>query len=262
MVATKKAPTPAKKAAAKAAPASSDDTEKTSKTAEAKAAAEKARAERAERDADLMAQVVAMRADDTSWSEIADTLEISQGKAMFLEMVAVVSKTPKLRIKGDTDEDLAPLIVEARQAEEYNSWGWIAARSGLGEAKCRSLFKEGGGGEWLGHRIGRGGRFPGDVNPNPDAGGTKATKTSSSKTAKSAEDRNPDKVPIGDMTLSQLKVRFNDGVGFSYKNSDGKIVKQKVKSVSKLANGTMTFTGMDDGKQHAVKLESITKVDR
>lgn len=98
-----------------------------------------------ERDNDLRAKVVDLREADTSWSEIAEALAITSGKAQFLMMQQQVEDTPKLKIRFKDDETLVAGIVAAREAEDaHSSWGWIAARTGISEGKVKALAEEAG----------------------------------------------------------------------------------------------------------------------
>lgn len=101
--------------------------------------------QRAQND-ELREQVVVLRdEEDNSWGEIAEELSITSGKAQFLHMQATVASTPKLKIKHADEDELIAGIIEAREAEdEHSSWGWIAARTGVSEAKVKRLAEEGG----------------------------------------------------------------------------------------------------------------------
>lgn len=95
-------------------------------------------------DAALTEKVIALREKDKTWSEIGEKLGITPGKAQFLIMCSEVK--PKDKIKFSSDEELAEQVVEARdEAGPKSSWGWIAARSGVSEAKIKRLYNEGGG---------------------------------------------------------------------------------------------------------------------
>jgi hypothetical protein len=93
----------------------------------------------------LREQVVEMREAEASWADIADELSITSGKAQFLHMQHVVSETPKLKIRYKDEDELVEGIRDAREAEDqYSSWGWIAARTGVSEAKVKRLAEEAG----------------------------------------------------------------------------------------------------------------------
>lgn len=97
---------------------------------------------RANKDEALTKKVLALRAKDKKWSDIADQLGITPGKAQFLVMVSEVR--PKDRIKFSDDEELADAVVTARD-DDLLSWGLIAARSGVSEGKIKRLYEEAGG---------------------------------------------------------------------------------------------------------------------
>lgn len=98
-----------------------------------------------QRNAELRERVVELREAEASWQEIAEEIESTPGKAQFLFMQHVVSKTPKLRIKHSDEDELVAGIVEAREAnDQHSSWGWIAARTGVSEGKVKALAEEAG----------------------------------------------------------------------------------------------------------------------
>ena len=117
-------------------------------TAKPKTAVEKTTTKRAVARVDnsaLAEQVGALRAEGKSHKDIAAELNIGLGKTMFLEMVDTVSNTPKLKLAGRTDEDIAAKVVAARlKQDEHSSWGWLAARSGKSEAFCRKAYEDAG----------------------------------------------------------------------------------------------------------------------
>jgi hypothetical protein len=97
-------------------------------------------------NAEIREQVVEMRDEqDSSWSDIAEELSITPGKAQFLYMQAEVARKPKLKIKHTDEDELVEGIREAREANDaHSSWGWIAARTGVSEGKVKALAEEAG----------------------------------------------------------------------------------------------------------------------
>ena len=101
------------------------------------------KAERAAKNGELTAKVVEMREGGSKWGEIAEALDITPGKAMFLEMKAQVADNPKLAIKFSGDEDLTTKVIAARN-DDMLSWGQISARTGVSEGKLKKLWEAGG----------------------------------------------------------------------------------------------------------------------
>lgn len=248
--ATKTKKAPAKKAAAKKAP----DTKKETKN----------RAIRMpERDLDLAKQVAELRNSDPQpkWSEVAEQLGISQGKAMFLYEVSKVR--PKDRIKWEDEDDLAAKVVEARN--EGLSWGIIMARTGLGEGVVRKAFERGGGGSARGHRIGRGGRLPAGVEPKPKekapAKKAAAKKAPAKKAAAASAGTSSGVVKnLNDMTGDELNERLSGKTITVGRGSSAKRI--KVKNVLSLVDGEMEFTDAKNGGVRTVSVNSITKASR
>lgn len=111
------------------------------KTADGPSKREQQRAQ----DAERMAKVVSRRADDEKWSEIAEALHITPGKAQFLYMQHCVSEGEVKAIRHRNEDELVAGIRKAREANDaHSSWGWIAARTGVSEGKIKSLAEEAG----------------------------------------------------------------------------------------------------------------------
>lgn len=106
-------------------------------------------------------KIVQLKDSGKTWAQVAEQVNLPQGKAMFQYYVATV--TPKTRITGKNDAELDRKIADART--EGLSWGQIAARSGKSEGYCRKAYEEVTGNAALGDRsAGKGGRFPGASN--------------------------------------------------------------------------------------------------
>ena len=98
-----------------------------------------------ERDAEFTAHIVEARENGEKWGEIASELSITPGKAQFLMMLHLVETGEVSAFEFDNDEELTEVIKEARTAaDEYSSWGWIAARTGVSEGKIKRLAEEDG----------------------------------------------------------------------------------------------------------------------
>lgn len=135
-VSTKVAAKPAPKAAAAKPAAKTDDAEA---KAAAKAASEAKAAEKREAREALHAEqteaVVSRYINgDEKLSAVAASLKITPGKAAFLVMQHRVAEGEVPAITGKDDESLLKAINVARlKADEFSSWGWLAARSGRSE---------------------------------------------------------------------------------------------------------------------------------
>lgn len=140
--------------AATATPENKED-----KEAKAKEAAEQREAKRSERANQEKAQTETLLArtgehprvpnrdvgDDEPIADVARDLKITSGKAAFLLMKDAVAKGKVPAIKGADDDALVAGIIEARKkADEYSSWGWLAARSGKAESWIKLELEDAG----------------------------------------------------------------------------------------------------------------------
>jgi hypothetical protein len=81
--------------------------------------------------------------DDEPIADVARDLNITAGKAAFLLMIDAVAKGKVPALEGDDDDDLVQAIIEARAAaDEYSSWGWLAARSSRPESWIKAELAE------------------------------------------------------------------------------------------------------------------------
>lgn len=243
---------------------------------------------------DLTQKVLAMREQKKTWAEISSTLGIGQGRAMGLALKAGVA--PKERIKFTDDDDLATQVVDLRNDQKL-SWGIISIRSGVGEAKLKRLFSEASGTPALGHRIGKGGRFPtgaerpaasngsgkaaksGKSAKSTKAGGresapksTKSTKASKGGKKSKAGTAVPEgvgpasspatstKKPLVEYSLEELQARLSGKV-ITVGTTDGGSRRIAVKSVRGLKEGQLDFFD-NKGKNRTVTLAAITKASR
>ena len=100
---------------------------------------------RAQRDAEMTERMLEMRAEGEPWSAIGEELSITPGKAQFLMMLHRVDTGDVKPLKWTDDESLTEVCQEARAAlDEFSSWGWIAARTGVSEGKIKRLLEEAG----------------------------------------------------------------------------------------------------------------------
>lgn len=127
----------------------SRSTAKSSTTAKAKAVSGDADAKRQAREAqesEQRAYVAKNYLDgDMTLGAVAKTLKITSGKAAFLGMQERVERGEVPAIKGASDETLLKNINTARQkADEFSSWGWLAARSGRSEGFIKNGLADAG----------------------------------------------------------------------------------------------------------------------
>jgi len=125
-------------------------------------------------------KIVSLRNKESTWADIAEAVDLPQGKCMFLYDQATVSSSE--RITGKTEDDLKRKIAKGRQ--EGLSWGVLSARSGKSEGYCRKAFEEVTNESARGSRVGKGGRYPEGEAP---AKAAKSTKKAAKKTAKASK---------------------------------------------------------------------------
>jgi hypothetical protein len=135
------------KPAAKAEKADTSAADAEAKAAAAAERAEKAEAKREAREAlhaEQTAEVVSRYVEgDEKLSVVAQSLKITPGKAAFLVMQYRVAEGEVPSIEGKDDEALLKAINVARlKADEYSSWGWLAARSGRSEGFIKNGLEE------------------------------------------------------------------------------------------------------------------------
>jgi len=113
---------------------------------------------------------------------IAESLNITVGKAIFLYETATTSAADKITFT--TEADLNKKIVAARK--QGLSWGKIAARSGVPEGRVKSGWTKVTGQDTLGQSIGKGGRRPNGVPVKAAKAKAKAAPAKKAPTAKPA----------------------------------------------------------------------------
>lgn len=232
-------------------------------------------------DVALAKKVAKMRDNDQSWADIAAELEISAGKAMLLNMYARVDDDD--RITGN-ETQIAKAVVKERKAGY--SWGALMARTGMGEARLRKMYEEQTGESTKGNRIGKGGRYPGDVNPNDEGSPPPAKKAASKKAAATATKAAPAKKatkaakagkaqgaekpppvsenpnhPMVDWSLDQIKARL-DGRTIKVARENDRIEDIKVVKVKKKSKDGVLDLIDDTGKTRsilAVQIKSASK---
>lgn len=96
----------------------------------------------------MIEKVVKLRDKEKSWKEIGDEIGTTPGKAQYLMMLHRVAEgdVPKVPNAANPDSPkFAKSLEKARKAaDEYSSWGWLSARSGLPEGKIKAIAEEAG----------------------------------------------------------------------------------------------------------------------
>jgi hypothetical protein len=230
---------------------------------------------RVEIDLKQAKQVARMRDNGQSWAEISEELEIGTGKAMLLNLYARVEDED--RITG-TEAQVARQVVKVRN--DGYSWGAIMARTGMGEQKLRRMYEEATGETTKGNRIGKGGRYPGDVKPDDDDAPVRKSTAKKAGAAKKAakvakgvakagkaggaaersvnEDGNH---PLVDMPLPALKQRL-EGKKVGVRRDSGRTEHIRIRTIkSKTRDGEMVFTD-DNGKTRTVLITHIASATK
>ncbi len=197
---------------------------------------------------DLMAEIKAMRDDqEMKWSEIAEAQEISTGKAILIYTFATVKPSEKIK-------DPTPAVIKKARNVEGLSWGVLMARTGMTEGALRSMFAEAGE-EPRGHRIGKGGRYPGDDNPNGD-GETKPKKKVAAKKA-AAKKADPTSQPLKGLKSQEIKDAIT-GYALKYGDQEEVITVQSVKT----ANASKIVLTTGEGKGRTLKTSEVREVSK
>lgn len=114
-----------------------------------KSAAAKSDGKRAAAKADVDKQrkdVAARLKKGEKFGDIAEALHVTPGRAKYLQMLNDVENGTVARIStAGNDEAVTKRIIAARdKQDEYSSWGWISARTGISEARVKALAEAGG----------------------------------------------------------------------------------------------------------------------
>lgn len=200
-------------------------------------------------------QIVKARKAGDTWATIAEAMDLSVGKTIFIHECATVPDGE--RFTG-TDAAVAKKIVKAR--DSGMSWGQIAARAGWPEGRCKRLYFEDGGGNVNVHR---GGRYPqgedrGSIRPDLDEVGTTKTKPKGAKKAvkkagakKASAKKGGSKV--ADMTPAQF---VKHAKGKTVTTTDGDKIK-----VSKISHSNGLFEVEDaEGDEWAFEISEVKLV--
>jgi hypothetical protein len=115
---------------------------------------------------------------EESAATVAKDLGITAGKAAFIAMQLRVENGDVPKIVFKNDEQLISRTVAARdKADQYSSWGWLAARTGVGEATLKSKVEN------AGHSV-SGTRIASIRKTNGNGNGSKSTKKAAPAKAK------------------------------------------------------------------------------
>lgn len=210
-------------------------------------------------------EIVRLRNDETSWADIAEAMDMSQGKAMFRYMVATLADEDEITFT--TEAALTKAIVKARDVE-LQSWGQISARTRgtVAEGKVRALYADATGKNPSDTRIGKGGRANGGAAEGAPAKAAKAAKAAPKKAAggKKAAAASPTPADgaklISEMNLDELQGRLN-GATILVKTSPNKETRIKVGEIDDLTNGVISLSTAE-GKDLKVKVAQIAKVSK
>lgn len=89
--------------------------------------------------------VEARTVEEMSWSDIAEELSITPGKAQYLMMCHMVGEGEVPAITHRNEGELVKKVAAARaKADEYSSWGWLSARTSVPENRLKKLMEESG----------------------------------------------------------------------------------------------------------------------
>lgn len=189
------------------------------------------------------------------WNEVVEAIpEAGSGRIQLAYMIATTLEEDQ--IKWESEDDLAPQVVEARNAGQ--SWGQITARTRplVAETKVRALFEKTTETSAKGHRIGKGGRWPkgqepeGSGEPKNSEGGATA-KVTSGKPVKGKH--------ITEYTEDELKGRLaGKTVTYETENGNQKVAVTEVRS---LKDGAVEVV-VDNGNVRTLSLENIKRVSR
>jgi hypothetical protein len=75
--------------------------------------------------------------------DAADQLGMQAGKVAFIRMQILVENGTVPAITGKTEDVIIANVIRARdKADEFSSWGWLSARSGIGESTLKIKVEE------------------------------------------------------------------------------------------------------------------------
>ena len=75
--------------------------------------------------------------------DVAADLGLTPGKTAFIKMQILVADGTVKSIKGRTErETIARVIAARKKADNYSSWGWLSARTGISEITLKKMVDE------------------------------------------------------------------------------------------------------------------------
>jgi hypothetical protein len=69
--------------------------------------------------------------------DVAKALKLTPGKTAFIKMQILVEDGTVAPITGSPAQVLAKTIAARKRCNEYSSWGWLAARTGMNEGTLK-----------------------------------------------------------------------------------------------------------------------------
>lgn len=201
--------------------------------------------------------VVKLRNDDSlRWNEIAAQVNKTEGQAQYLYFLGTEEKAPAT----------AKSIVKLRSGGA--SWGKISAKTGISESAARKLFTEESGTEALGHRIGKGGKHPGQTNGDGSSTSAKpkGAKQSTKKAAAAPSGGGKKKIDKlqaasadGSLTVEMAK-ELLEGFGVQVTGKSGTDERIAIRSVNGLSKDVLKVTEDEKGANRIVKVGAVKAI--
>lgn len=212
-------------------------------------------------DATITKAIVKARKSGAKWKEIADEVELTVGRTIFLHECATAPEDEQIDPEGKPAV-VSKAIVTMRDKQSM-SWGQISARMGrgaMGEGRVRTIYAEA---EGTIENVKRGGRYPkdktrADIRPDLDDTSAKPAKGSKSAASKAASKKAPAKTggnKIADMSAKEFVAHAK---GQFITTTDGD--KLEVKSI-KHSNGMFEIVDAD-GEDWGLEMSDIKKVTK
>ena len=118
----------------------------------------------------VKAVVKARDKDGLKWDEIAEQMESTPGKCILAHMYGTLPDEDKVT---GTMAQRSKAIPNLRD-KDLLSWGQISVRVDMPESRVRAVYRDLTGNNDRGNRVGRGGKYPADVDAPPRAKREKA----------------------------------------------------------------------------------------
>ena len=215
-------------------------------------------------DDKTVAAIVKAKQNGSKWGEIAAAHGMTEGRAQFHYMWGTEKKgkpTPENIVKWRNDEGA--------------SWGVISARTEITEAQVKAIYEEATKPNQRIDRVGKGGAYPtADKAAPKKAVAKKAAATPTKAVAKKAPEANPtgakttakgtkvSRDGLSNLDLAGMKARL-EGATIRLGRSDStKSEMVAVKTVTKVADGTVTFINAKNNGSRVVKIASIQAIGK